>query len=242
MLKIKELKAQIEENMILKGINLEIDKNEVHVIMGPNGSGKSTLSRTLMGAPEIEVKGGEVLFESQNITEADPSERAQKGLFLANQYPTEIPGVSLANFLRLAYNSVHQTKLSVRKFKEILEDKLAIVGLDQSFQERNLNEGFSGGEKKKSEILQLAVLEPKLAILDETDSGLDVEALSQIFSSIQKIQKESGMSLLIITHYDRVLDYIAPDYVHIMKKGKIVKTGGVGLVSQIQEKGFKQFV
>ncbi len=242
MLKIKNLKAQIEQQKILEGINLTIKEHEIHVVMGPNGSGKSTLAKTLMGSPEVNVTEGEIYFKNKNITHKEADTRSHLGLFLANQYPTEVPGVNLENFLRLAYNTNHleKGKLSVLQFRKLLRSKLKVVDLPEEFLERNLNEGFSGGEKKKSEILQMAILEPSLAILDETDSGLDIESLDLVFSAIRKIYEQTNMALLLITHYDRVLNYIEPHYVHIMRQGVIAKTGGQDLVKIIQKVGFKK--
>lgn len=241
MLEIKNLKAQIDDKKILKGIDLNIKEHEIHVVMGPNGSGKSTLAKTLMGSPEVSVTGGQIKFKNEDITKEDADRRSNLGLFLANQYPVEVPGVNLENFLRLAYNAnkSDENKLSVLKFREFVRSKLQIVDLPEEFLERNLNEGFSGGEKKKSEILQMAVLEPSLAILDETDSGLDIESLDLVFKAIRKIYEQSQMALLVITHYDRVFNYIEPDFVHIMRKGEIIKTGGRELINKIQEVGFK---
>ncbi|MBD3280315.1 Fe-S cluster assembly ATPase SufC, partial [Candidatus Dojkabacteria bacterium] len=230
MLEIKNLKAKIENTSVLDGLDLKIKRGEIHILLGPNGSGKSSLSKVIMGVGGYKVEDGKIEFGGEEIDEMSPDERARLGIFLANQYPIEVPGVNLSNFLRLAYNSRFDDdkdlpngqsgKLSVHKFKNLLEEKAELVGLDNKFLERNLNEGFSGGEKKKSEILQMAVLEPKLAILDETDSGLDVDALKQVFSAVSKIKEQnSEMALLIITHYERVFEYINPDKVHVMRDG-----------------------
>ncbi|MBN1331340.1 Fe-S cluster assembly ATPase SufC [Candidatus Dojkabacteria bacterium] len=244
MLKVSELIAEIENTKVLDGLYLEVGEGQIHVLLGPNGSGKSSLSKVIMGVGGYEVTSGSIEFEGKDITNISPDERARMGIFLANQYPIEVPGVGLANFLRLAYNSRFsddKNKLSVTKFKKLLQEKAKLVDLDEKFLDRNLNEGFSGGEKKKSEILQMAVLEPKLAILDETDSGLDVDALKQVFKAVSKIKKENkDMTLLVITHYERVFEYITPDKVHVMKDGKIIETGGKELADKIQKHGFKK--
>lgn len=243
MLEIKNLHASADETNILKGINLEINPGKVHVLMGPNGSGKSTLSKVLMGHPEYDVTEGEMLLDGEMLNNMAPDERAHAGLFVAMQYPTEVPGVNLANFLRLIYNSRFDEKedqLPVFKFRKLLREKLEFLGMSEDFMNRNLNEGFSGGEKKKTEILQLAVLEPKYAILDETDSGLDVDALKTVFEGVQKtISEYKKMGVLIITHYERIFDYITPDYIHVMKDGKIIKTGGIEIAQKIHKAGYK---
>ncbi len=243
MLKIQNLQTKIGDKQVLDGVNLEIGANEIHVVMGPNGCGKSTLSKAIMGSFETQITGGSIEFEGQDITEIPPDERAHLGIFLANQYPVEVPGVNMMTFLRLAYNSRFKDKkatLSPLKFKEYVRPKLDLIGMSEDFLSRSLNEGFSGGEKKKSEILQLAVLTPKLAILDETDSGLDIDSLTEVFEAIKKIQTANKMSLLVITHYERVFRFITPNKVHVMKAGKIVKTGELELLNQIQKQGFRQ--
>jgi len=238
MLEIKNLNVEIEKKNILKNFSLHINPGEVHVLMGPNGSGKSTLARALMGYPVYKISSGEVFLDDQSLLEMKIDERSKAGLFVANQYPVEIPGVSFSNFLRLAYNA-HNKDLPVFKFKRLLKEKLQFLGMSEDFLSRNLNEGFSGGEKKKSEILQLAVLEPKYAILDETDSGLDVDAIKIVFNGVQKIVTEyQKMGVLIITHYERVFDYITPDYVHVIGGGKIVETGGKELAQKILLGGY----
>lgn len=242
MLKLKNLHTKVAGKEILKGIDLEVNDGEIHVIMGPNGSGKSTLSKAIMGVGETEITKGKIHYKGKDITEVSPDERAHLGIFLANQYPVEIPGVNLGNFLRIAYNSRFKNekeKLTIGQFQRLADEKLELLKIDKLFLERNLNEGFSGGEKKKSEILQMAVLEPSLAILDETDSGLDVDALKEVFSAVKKLKAQnSELSLLIITHYEKVFEYITPDYVHVMRGGKIVKSGGKALADRILEKGF----
>ncbi len=242
MLEIIDLHAEIENTKILNGIDLKLETGYIHVIMGPNGSGKSTLAKTLMGSPEVDVTKGKIIIDGFDITDKTPDIRSRKGLFLANQYPVEIPGVNLSSFLRIAINSHRgsKNKISLIEFRKLLNDNLKLIGLDPEFADRNINEGFSGGEKKKCEILQLAILAPKIAILDETDSGLDVESLKQIFTTVATIQKQTKMTLIIITHYDRVFEYINADFVHVIKKGKIVKSGNKNLIQEIQKKGFKK--
>lgn len=241
MLEIKNLKASINDTEILKGINLKIGNGEVHAIMGTNGSGKSTLSKVLAGHPAYTVNEGEIIFEKENINDLAPEERAQKGIFLAFQYPVEIPGVSNEEFLRIAYNLKRKAKnlkeLNPIEFFEVLNTKLdkSILGVD--FLNRNVNEGFSGGEKKRNEILQMSVLDPKLAILDETDSGLDIDALRNLSKSINDFMSKEK-SLILITHYQRLLDYIKPDFIHIMHKGKIIKTGDASLALTLESKGY----
>ena len=235
MLKIKDLNVGIEGKSILKGINLEVPKGRVHVLMGPNGAGKSTLGHALMGHPKYEVSGS-VELDGEETNNLNASERARKGLFLSFQYPLEITGVTLGSFLRSAYNSVNE-KLDVIKFNELLKEKMKELDLDPSFANRYLNEGFSGGEKKKAEILQMMVLNPKYVILDECDSGLDVDALKIISSGISKM-KEAG--ILLITHYPKVLEYVKVDKVSILVDGEITKTGGLELVKCIEQKGFKE--
>lgn len=244
MLEIKNLYVKSNNKQILNGLNLSVEKGQVHIVIGPNGSGKSTLAKTIMGLNDIEITDGEIRFKKKVINNKKPYERAHLGIFLANQYPIEIPGVNLANFLRLSYNSKFEDKklkLSPIKFQTLLKKKLELVGFNPTFLTRNLNEGFSGGEKKKSEILQMAVLEPELAILDETDSGLDIDSLGKIFTAIKKIKKEKpSMSLIIITHYERILKFIKPDKISLLNNGKIVKDGGVELFKKVQKYGFKK--
>lgn len=241
MLKINELRASIEEKEILKGLNLEIGPGEVHAIMGPNGSGKSTLASVLAGREEYEVLGGEVDFQGKDLLDMDPEERAGEGLFLAFQYPVEIPGVSMTNFMRTALNSVRehrgQEQLNAGQFLKLMKEKKQIVELDSKLTKRSVNEGFSGGEKKRNEIFQMAMLEPTFCILDETDSGLDIDALRIVSNAVNKL-KDGNRSFLIITHYQRLLDYIVPDFVHVMHDGKIVKSGTKELALELEEKGY----
>ena len=248
-LEIKDLHVNVEEKEIVKGINIKIKKGEIHAIMGPNGAGKSTLSYAVMGHPKYKITKGQIILEGKDITSLPPDERARKGLFLAFQYPVSIPGLNLANFLKYAYNASKRRDITNKgeeiisslQFQKILKDKMKLLGIKQSFVERNLNEGFSGGEKKKAEILQLAILEPKFAFLDETDSGLDIDALRTVASSINKLSSEK-IGMIIITHYQRILRHIKPDYVHIMIDGRIVKTGDARLAEELEEKGYEDFV
>jgi len=241
LLEIKNLNVSIEKKQIVKGLNLTVNPGEIHAIMGPNGSGKSTLCYALMGHPEYNVTGGEVLMNGKNVLEMAVDERSKAGMFLAFQYPVEVPGVTLQNFLRTAYNS-HKgengsSKVNVLKFWGFLKSKLQMLGIDESFANRYLNDGFSGGEKKRAEILQMAVLEPKVALLDETDSGLDIDALRAVAEGVNKLMNPS-MGIVMITHYQRLLDYIKPHYVHIMASGNIIKTGGPELALELEEKGY----
>ncbi len=233
---IKNLSAEIEDKKILDGINLELEKGKVYALMGPNGSGKSTLANVLMGNPKFNSEG-EIIFEGEDISNFSPDEKAKKGLFLSFQYPSEVSGITVLNFLRTAYNSIHEKKLSILDFQTLIEEKAKEINLDLGFLSRYLNEGFSGGEKKKLEILQLLVLNPRLVILDETDSGLDVDALKIISQGINNFMSKDKC-VLIITHYKRILEYIKPDKIFIMCKGKIVKEGGEELVQNIEEKGY----
>jgi Fe-S cluster assembly ATP-binding protein len=241
LLEVKELHAGIEGKEILKGLNLQGEKGEVHAIMGPNGSGKSTLSKVLAGHPSYEVISGEVLFEGKDLLALEPDERAREGIFMAFQYPVEVPGVSNSQFLRLAYNEKmkhHGTEeLDPLEFNDYLKEKAKVVDMDPSFFKRSVNEGFSGGEKKRNEILQMAVLEPKLAILDETDSGLDIDALRIVAEGINRLRSgENG--IILVTHYQRLLNFIVPDMVHVLANGKIVKEGGKELALELEEKGY----
>jgi len=245
MLEIKNLKASIKENIILNGVNLNIKKGEIHAIMGTNGSGKSTFSKILAGHPSYALNDGEIIFNNENINTKSPEERAELGLFLAFQYPVEIPGVSNEEFLRIAYNIKRKNnnlkEISPIEFLTLINNKLDISQLSPNFLKRNVNEGFSGGEKKRNEILQMILLDPKLAILDETDSGLDIDALKNISIGINKFMtKEKG--LILITHYQRLLDYIKPDYVHIMHKGQIIKTGDASLALKLETKGYEWLI
>ncbi len=241
MLNINNLQAKIEDKDILKGLNLEIKPGEVHAIMGPNGSGKSTLASVLAGREDYEVTGGEVTFNGKDLLDLEPDERAGEGLFLAFQYPVEIPGVSMTNFLRTSVNAVReyreQEPLTAGEFLKLMKEKQAIVELDTTLTKRAVNEGFSGGEKKRNEIFQMAMLEPTLAILDETDSGLDIDALRIVSEAVNKLRSPER-SFLVITHYQRLLDHIVPDFVHVLYKGKIVKSGGKELALELEEKGY----
>ncbi len=241
MLEIKNLHARVEDKPILKGINLTVRPGEVHAIMGPNGSGKSTLANVIAGRDDYEVTEGEVLFEGENILELAVDERAVKGLFMAFQYPVEIPGVSNAYFLRSALNSklkaAGQPEMDALKFMTFVKDKARLLGLDNSMLQRSVNEGFSGGEKKRNEIFQMAVLEPKIAVLDETDSGLDIDALKVVAEGVNALR---GMDrgFLVVTHYQRLLEYIIPDFVHVLVQGRIVKSGGKELALELEAKGY----
>jgi len=241
MLEINNLHARVEEKEILKGLNLSVKAGEVHAIMGPNGSGKSTLANVLAGRPGYEVTDGSATFEGDNLLEMDPEDRARKGLFLAFQYPVEIPGVNNTYFLRAALNAVRkengQEELDAMDFLQLLREKMKLVELDDKLLNRSVNEGFSGGEKKRNEILQMAVLDPKLAILDETDSGLDIDALRIVAEGVNRLKSERH-GVLVITHYQRLLDYLVPDYVHVLYKGRIVKSGGKELALELEEKGY----
>ncbi len=241
MLIIKDLKAEIEGKEILKGINLEVKPGEIHAIMGPNGSGKSTLASVLAGKEGYEVTGGEVLYEGKNLLELDPEERAGEGIFLAFQYPVEIPGVSNANFMKTAINEIRKYKgldpVKATEFLKLMKEKAKLVELNPEMISRFVNVGFSGGEKKRNEIFQLAMLDPKLSILDETDSGLDIDALRIVGDGINKI-KDGKKSFVVITHYQRLLNYIVPDFVHILYNGKIIKTGGKELALELEESGY----
>ncbi len=241
LLKIKDLYASIGDKEILKGINLEINEGEVHAIMGPNGSGKSTLSAVLAGRDSYNVTSGEVLYEGENLLSLLPEERAWKGIFLGFQYPIEIPGVTNVNFIKTAVNEQREHKglpaLTAAEFLKLMRERMAYVEMDSSFSSRGVNVGFSGGEKKRNEIFQMAMLEPKLAILDETDSGLDVDALRIVANGVNKLKKPDT-STIVITHYERLLDYIVPDFIHVLYKGRIIKTAGKELAKEIEEKGY----
>jgi|SRR5690606_36129460 len=241
MLSIKNLKARIEDNQILNGINLEVKAGEVHAIMGPNGSGKSTLASVLAGREEFEVTEGSVEFLGQDLLEMAPEDRARNGVFMAFQYPVEIPGVSTINFMKTAVNQIRehrgQQPLDAVSFLSLMKEKMKLVEIDQSLLNRALNEGFSGGEKKRNEIFQMAMLEPKLAILDETDSGLDIDALRIVSNGVNKLRTKEN-AVIVVTHYQRLLEYIVPDYVHVLYKGKIVKSGTKELALELEEKGY----
>ena len=241
MLRIRNLKAAIDGKEILKGINLDVNAGEVHAVMGPNGSGKSTLSMVLAGNPAYEVLGGEATFCGKDLLEMAPETRSHEGLFLGFQYPVEIPGVSMVNFMRAAINAKRKyfglPPMSATDFLKMMREKRSVVELDNKLASRSVNEGFSGGEKKRNEIFQMAVLEPKLAILDETDSGLDIDALRIVANGVNKLKNENNATI-VITHYQRLLDYIKPDFVHILYKGRIVMTGGPDLALELEEKGY----
>lgn len=245
MIEIKNLTATVDGNEILKGINLTVKKGEVHAIMGPNGSGKSTLSKVIAGHPAYEVTGGEVLFEingkMKNLLELEPSERAKEGIFLGFQYPIEVPGVSNFTFLKESFNQICEAqgldKMDDATFHKHLKGKLKLLEMNESFLERSVNEGFSGGEKKKNEILQMAVLNPRLSLLDETDSGLDIDALKIVAGGVNALKNRFNATILV-THYQRLLDYIVPDYVHVLYKGKIIKSGDKSLALELEDKGY----
>jgi Fe-S cluster assembly ATP-binding protein len=241
MLTIKNLKAKVDDKSILNGISLEVKKGEVHAIMGPNGSGKSTLASVLAGRENYEVTGGEVLFNGRNILDMKPEERAQAGLFLAFQYPVEIPGVSTAVFLKESLNSIReargQGKLDSKDFLILMKEKMKLVEMDKVMTQRSVNEGFSGGEKKRNEIFQMAMLEPTLSVLDETDSGLDIDALRIVANGVNALRNKER-SFIVITHYQRLLDYIVPDFVHVLYNGRIVKSGTKELALELEEKGY----
>lgn len=241
-LDIRDLNVSVDGKMIIKGMNLKVKKGEVHAIMGPNGSGKSTLSNTVMGHPRYKIESGDILFNGESILNDSPDVRAKKGLFLSFQYPCEIPGVTLSNFLRMAYNSLHETNMNVMDFRKHLEEKMKSLNMDMTFAKRYLNDGFSGGEKKRCEILQMAVLGPTIGILDETDSGLDVDALKIVSEGINILNKNSNQGILLITHYQRILRYIKPDYVHVLVDGRILKSGGHELAETVEEKGYDWIV
>ena len=241
MLEIRNLHAVIDGKEILRGLDLSVKAGEIHAIMGPNGSGKSTLAKVLAGHPSYEVTEGEVIYEGRNLLEIEPDERARLGVFMAFQYPIEIPGVSNANFLRLAYNekakSEGRDELDPLEFDDLIREKLKVVGMDASFINRSVNEGFSGGEKKRNEILQMAVLEPKLAVLDETDSGLDIDALRIVAGGVNKLSNQDN-AIILVTHYQRLLNYIEPHFVHVLYRGQIAKSGGKELAVELEKKGY----
>ncbi len=237
-LEVRGLKAAVEGKEILKGIDLVVPQGEVHAVMGPNGSGKSTLANVIMGRPGYRVTEGRVLFKGQDITPLRPDQRAQMGLFLAFQYPTEIPGVSVVNFLRTAYNAVKGETTSALAFRKRLKEKMGMLGVEDEMVRRYVNQGFSGGEKKKNEVLQLAVLEPDIAILDETDSGLDIDSLKAVANGVQRLIGPS-LGVLLITHYQRILNYITPDRIHVMMDGRMVLSGGPELAHELEAKGYE---
>ena len=241
MLKIKNIHAKIEDKGILKGIDLEIKAGEIHAIMGPNGSGKSTLASVITGKEEYEVTEGEILFENEDLEEVSPEERAHKGIFMSFQYPIEIPGITTTNFIKTAINETRKARgendMPAKDMLKMLREKCDLLDIDQKFLSRSINEGFSGGEKKRNEIFQMAMLEPKLAILDETDSGLDIDALKIVANGVNKLKSQDN-AVVVITHYQRLLDYIVPDYVHVLFDGKIVKSGTKDLAHELEKKGY----
>jgi Fe-S cluster assembly ATP-binding protein len=241
LLEIKGLKANIGNKQIIKGLDLILREGEIHAIMGKNGSGKSTLAKIIAGHPAYNITDGDIIFDKESIKDLEPEVRAQKGIFLGFQYPVEIPGVSNADFLRLSYNSRRKyqglSELEPLEFFEFITEKLSIVDMNPGFLNRNVNEGFSGGEKKRNEILQMAILNTKVSILDETDSGLDIDALKIVSKGINKLSNESN-AILLITHYQRLLDYIKPDFVHVMREGQIIKTGDSSLAKELEDKGY----
>lgn len=248
ILKIKNLYAKVEGKEIIKGLTLTIKSGEIHVIMGPNGSGKSTLCYVLMGHPNYEITSGEVLFNDENILELSPDKRAQLGLFLGFQYPREVTGVTFGNFLRLSTNAINKARrpdvkpMGPLQFYPLIQKEMADLKMDKNFIGRNLNEGFSGGEKKRAEIVQMAVLKPKIAMLDEIDSGLDIDALKTVAEGIQSVFEKQKMGLLIITHYQRILNYLTPHFVHVMADGRIVKSGGHELAHKLEKEGYEKLI
>jgi Fe-S cluster assembly ATP-binding protein len=241
MLQIKELKAGIEGNQILKGINLEVKAGEIHAIMGPNGSGKSTLSTVIAGKEEYEVEGGSITFDGKDLLELEPEERAHKGIFLSFQYPVEIPGISVSNFIKTSITENRKSQslepLPTKDLLKMMREKMELLSINKGYLSRNMNEGFSGGEKKRNEIFQMAMLEPKLAILDETDSGLDIDALRIVANGVNKLRSKDNATI-VITHYQRLLDYIVPDFVHVLHDGRIIKSGGKELALELEKKGY----
>lgn len=240
-LTIKDLRVSVEEKPILNGINLTVKQGEVHAIMGPNGGGKSTLAYALAGHPKYEVEGGEILLGDENLLELEPDARARAGLFLAFQYPTAISGVSMANFLRTSLNAVHGD-MPITQFRKLLLEKMEMLKMDRSFARRYLNDGFSGGEKKRAEILQMALLQPKFAVMDETDSGLDIDALRIVSEGVNAVKAGNDMGVVVITHYNRILNYIKPDFVHILVKGRIILSGGQELAERLEAEGYDEII
>jgi len=241
MLKIKNIHAKIEDKGILNGIDLEIKAGEIHAIMGPNGSGKSTLASVITGKEEYEVTDGQILFENEDLEEVSPEERAHKGIFMSFQYPIEIPGITTTNFIKTSINETRKARgendMPAKDMLKLLREKCDLLDIDQKFLSRSINDGFSGGEKKRNEIFQMAMLEPKLAILDETDSGLDIDALKIVANGVNKLKNQDN-AVMVITHYQRLLDYIVPDYVHVLFDGKIVKSGTKDLAHELEKKGY----
>jgi Fe-S cluster assembly ATP-binding protein len=245
MLKIKNLHAIVENKEILKGVNLEVNPGEIHAVMGPNGSGKSTLASVLAGHPKFEVTRGSILFNDKDLLEMEPEDRAREGLFLSFQYPVEIPGVSMVNFMRASINEQRKYRgeepISATDFLKLMRDKRELLGMDSQLVSRSVNEGFSGGEKKKNEIFQMAMINPLLSILDETDSGLDIDALRVVAAGVNKLQTKENATILI-THYQRLLEYIKPDFVHVLFDGKIIKSGGPDLAEELEKKGYEWLI
>jgi Fe-S cluster assembly ATP-binding protein len=243
LLKIVNLHAEVAEEgtEILRGVDLEVNDGEIHAIMGPNGSGKSTLAKVISGHPAYEVTDGDIVYRGESVLDMEPDERAKAGIFLAFQYPVEVPGVSIANFLRTALNSLRGEEIDIFDFQDVLTARMEMLGMDPVFAERSVNDGFSGGEKKRNEILQLAMLEPRLAVMDETDSGLDIDALKIVSAGINRIkeQHQDDMAVLLITHYQRMLNYITPDFVHVMLAGRIIRSGGAELALELEERGYE---
>jgi Fe-S cluster assembly ATP-binding protein len=237
-LEIRGLEASVEDKPILKGIDLVVRQGETHALMGPNGSGKSTLANVLMGRPGYTLTAGQIVFKGEDITKLSADKRAQRGLFLAMQYPVEIPGVSVVNFLRTAYKNVKGEEINALAFRKHLKEKMDLLGVEDAMVNRYVNQGFSGGEKKKNEVLQLAVLEPQIAVLDETDSGLDIDSLKSVANGVSDLIGPD-LGVLLITHYQRILDYIAPDFVHVMIDGRIVKSGGAEIAHELEAKGYE---
>ena len=241
MIRIKNLKAGIEDNLILNGLNLEVKAGEVHAIMGPNGSGKSTLASVIAGKEDYEVEEGEIDFEGEDLLELNPEERAHKGVFLSFQYPVEIPGISVSNFIKTSINERRKAKeldpIPAPQLLKMMREKMELLSIKKGYLSRNMNEGFSGGEKKRNEIFQMAMLEPKLAILDETDSGLDIDVLRIVANGVNKLKTKDNATI-VITHYQRLLDYIIPDFVHVLHNGRIIKSGGKELAHELEEKGY----
>lgn len=237
---ITQLEASINDKPVLKGVDLTIQRGQVHAIMGPNGSGKTSLSQVIMGHPKYLVTGGSITLGGQDVLALTPDKRSALGLFLAFQYPKEIPGIKLLTFLRSIYNTKTKQRLTIAQFRKIVDEKLELLQMDDSFLNRYLNAGFSGGEKKKAEMLQLALLQPEIAILDETDSGLDVDALRVVCQSVNRLHQETGLGVLLITHYNRILDYVVPDQVHVLVAGKIVRSGDKQLAKEVEIQGYQQ--
>jgi Fe-S cluster assembly ATP-binding protein len=237
VLEVKDLKVTVEGKQILNGLSLTVPAGEVHAIMGPNGSGKSTLANTLMGHPRYEIIGGQIFLKGEDVTNLSPDERARKGMFLAMQFPTSIPGVTMVNFLRAALKAVQGSDVPVREFRQRLQDAMAVLKMDESFARRYVNEGFSGGEKKRAEVLQMSLLRPAMAVMDETDSGLDIDALRTVSEGINALRNDE-MGILLITHYQRILNYVTPDHIHVLYKGRIVRSGGGDLAAELEEKGY----